>query len=69
MNESISQKKKILEENAFRIKLRSKVFLIPTNFRSLIDVDQNIYSALINQHQYEVKSNISDNILQCFIDH
>ena len=39
----------------------------PSKF-SLFDVNPNIYSQLITNHEYEVKSNVCEDIFQSFID-
>lgn len=56
-------------ENVYQLVLRSKIFPIPNDFRFLEDVDLNIYSILKTTKRYEVKSNVSENVFQHFINH
>lgn len=68
----INQIKKIYtfmqSKSFFKIILNSNEFLIPSDFNSLSDVDENIYSSLIKNHQYTVKSPASKEVLQSFIN-
>lgn len=59
----------MLSESKYKLILRSKVFTISCYFWNLNDVDQQIYSILILKQQYEVKSNVRENIFQCFINY
>ena len=56
------------KSETFILILHTKKFIIPSNFRTLEDVDQSIYYSLITNHQYEVKSNVNESILESFID-
>lgn len=55
--------------NTFYLVLANNLFTIPSEFVSLPDVDQCIYLSLLNKHQYEVKSKVSKDVLQSFINH
>lgn len=52
----------------FKLVLKSKVFYIPSEFPNLNDVDQDIYSTLISNRQYNVLSNVSEKVFQYFIN-
>lgn len=56
-------------QNAFKLILRSKEFMIPPDFHFIADVDQDIYSSLLYNKEYEVKSNVSEEIFQSFINY
>lgn len=58
-----------MEKNYITFLLNSNTIKIPSDFNNLIDVNQDIYHILVTQHKYEVKSNVSDQIFQSFIDH
>lgn len=53
---------------SFRLVLNSNVFIIPSDFRCLSDVNLIIYKELIATHQYIVQSNVSREIFQSFIN-
>ena len=54
--------------DTFILVLHSKKYQIPSNFRTLEDIDQSIYQALITTHQYEIKSKVNESVLKSFID-
>lgn len=56
-------------EFSFKLLLNSKVFLIPSDFRNLENVESSIYRILKTTGQYEIKSNVDETILQSFIDY
>ena len=56
-----------MEEEAFELILQSKIFKIPSKFPSLIYVDRNIYTKLITEKRYEVKTRSSELIFQSFV--
>ena len=56
-------------EKEFTLILQSKAFKIPSSFPHLRDVDENIYKQLISINQYEVKSLVSEDVFQSFINH
>ena len=53
----------------FILILKEKEFQVPSNFASLQDVNPYIYDKLTINHKYEIKSNVSEIILQEFISH
>ena len=55
--------------DAFKLVLKSKIFKISSNSRYINDVDPNIYSILISQGQYEIRSEVSEETLEGFINH
>ena len=56
------------DNNNFKIFLGSNEFLIPSDFNSLGDVDQKVFSSLITNKQYIVKSQVSKEVLRSFIN-
>lgn len=46
-----------------------KEYTIPSNFRSLPDVNPEIYNILITKGEYEIKSDTNENTLTSFINH
>ena len=56
-------------EKEFTLILQSKAFKIPSSFPHLRDVDEKIYKQLISTNQYEVKSLVSEDVFQSFINH
>lgn len=56
-------------QGKYKLYLKSSVFYIPTSFRSLKDVDDEIYSILTTKQQYEVKSNVSEESFKKFLKH
>lgn len=56
------------EEKCFNIILNSDILRVPCLFTNLVHINPNIFYSLINDHQYYVKSNISKQSLQSFID-
>ncbi|KAK8883702.1 hypothetical protein M9Y10_042800 [Tritrichomonas musculus] len=53
----------------FRFILRQHTFNILPNCLNSQRIGQNIYKTLITNHQYEVKSNVSNEVFQSFIDY
>lgn len=58
-----------MEEEAFELILQSKIFKIPSKFPSLIYVDRNIYTKLITEKRYEVKTRSNELIFQSFVNY
>ena len=59
----------MINQGQFKLILNQHNFFIPSNCRSFQSIDQNIYESLIANHQYKVKSNVSMEIFQSFIDY
>lgn len=59
------------EKKSFLLYSNNKTFTIPTKFKVLADFPQNIYDTLIfsPQHKYEIKSNVSEEVLRAFINY
>lgn len=55
--------------NEYKLILHEKVFHIPSDFRSLLDVKQDVYALIVQNGEYNVKSNVHENILKAFINH
>lgn len=55
-------------QDHLKLILKSKIFYIPSEFPNLNDIDEDIYSALALDKQYNVLSNVSDDVLQSFIN-
>lgn len=53
---------------SYSLILNTKVFKVPLNSPYLNDVDPNIYSQLITNHEYRVKSKVSEQVFESFID-
>ena len=51
----------------FKLLLRTKSFLIPSDFIFLNDMNQDIYSELITKSEYKVESNVRNKTLRSFI--
>lgn len=58
----------MLTQNTFKLILRNKNFFIPCNFTSIEDINQAIYKILLTKGEYEVNSDVNENILKLFID-
>lgn len=56
------------EASYFKLILKNKQFLIPSDFRFINDVNPKIYNILFMNHEYEVHSDVNDNIFQLFIN-
>lgn len=52
----------------FTLVLKEKLFSIPRDFRFLKDVKLEIYSSLITNQQYTVKSNVCEQTFESFLD-
>ena len=53
----------------FKLVSNFKIFLIPSKFRFLTDVNQEIYSTLQEKKEYSIKSSVSKETFQSFINH
>lgn len=51
----------------FRIVLKTHVFQIPSDFPLFNNINHDIYLKLINYHQYKIKSNVCEEVVQSFI--
>lgn len=58
-----------MEENHYKLFLKEQIYEIPTEFTYLEDVNPDIYSILIADKRYNVKSNVTSEVFQSFIDH
>lgn len=56
-------------KSEFKLIFQNKIFIIPTNIKFFTDVDTKIYLSLINNHEYEIHSQVNENICQSFINH
>lgn len=57
--------------DSFLFLLRRKTFKVPLIFKHLTDISENISKILITSqnHQYEIQSNVSDDVFQSFIEY
>lgn len=51
----------------FELKLRSKLFSIPSNFRFFDDINPIIHKTLTEKNKYDVKSDVGEDVFQSFI--
>ena len=58
-----------MEEYDFKLILKNRTFTIPNNFGLLTDIDSIILEILINNRQYEVKSNVHEDVFQAFVSY
>lgn len=58
----------IPEKNAFRLILNTKIFSIPADSSFLVDIEPDIYTKLIKNHYYEIKSNVSIEVFEMFLN-
>ena len=54
--------------NSFKLILGNKIYLIPSDFPFVTDLNLDIYSTLQTNQQYEVESNVSQEVFRSFID-
>lgn len=57
------------KQQQLKLILKSKEFYIPISFCSINDIDQDIYYQLTTNLQYEVKSDVSEEVFESFINH
>lgn len=55
-------------ETANKLILKSKEFIIPSDFQFMANVNPDIYTIFKKSHQYSVKSNVNEKTLQSFIN-
>ena len=57
--------------NCHKLILNSKAFEIPLVFKNIINISPEISNKLIinSDHQYTIKSNVSEEVLQSFINY
>lgn len=55
--------------NTFKLILGNKMYLIPSDFPFVTDLNLDIYSTLQTNQQYEVESNVSQEVFRSFIDY
>lgn len=58
-----------MDDERLFIHLRSTIFSIPSNFHFLTDINHDIYSKLMTQKKYKIKSNARESVCQSFIDY
>lgn len=60
-----------MQNDSFKLILRSKSFTIPSVFKNLVNISQTISRSLIfnSNHEYQVESNVSDEVFQSFIEY
>ena len=60
-----------MQNYTYKLLLKNKVYEIPMMFKHIVEIPHKITKALIfNQsHQYQVESNVNDDIFQSFIDY
>lgn len=59
---------KMKGQKTFKLLLKSNIFLIPSRFPFLNDVNPDIYNQLMSNGQYQVKSDVSEEVFQVFLD-
>ena len=57
-----------MSETINKLILKSKEFIIPSDFQSLTDINQDIYAILKKSHQYSVKSKVNEKTFESFIN-
>lgn len=57
------------DQSKIKLFLRCKIFKISTDFQSICNIDDNVYRTLLSKKKYEIKSNISEEVLQSFINY
>lgn len=55
-------------QDTFKLILKSKEFDIPSAFRSVRNVKPEIFKTLTDTHQYQVQSDVSEDVFQGFLD-
>lgn len=55
------------EQTTLTLILGTSTFEIPSNFRFLNDIKPDIYNTLMSTHKYDVKSKVSEEVLESFI--
>lgn len=58
-------------QHTFQLILKAKTFTIPTIFKHSVDISPDIYNYLIfnSDHSYHVKSNVSEEVFQSFLNY
>lgn len=59
----------IQKDDMFELILKDSVILIPSSFRSISDVNNDIFAILTKDKKYYVKSNVSKDTFQIFLNH
>lgn len=59
----------IQELGMLKIFLKAEVFLIPSQFPSLRNVNPKVLSVLNEKQEYDITSKVDKNIVQCFINY
>lgn len=52
------------DQSKLKLILRCKIFKISTDFQSICNINDNVYRTLISKKKYEIKSYISEEVLQ-----
>lgn len=56
-------------ENKAKLIFKSKEYIIPSDLSDLSNVNEEVIKSLTNNYQYEVKSDITENVFNGFIQH
>lgn len=59
----------LVEKGHFKLILKSKDFLIPSDFNYINNVRKDIFISLFTKQQYKVKSYVNEGVFQSFINH
>lgn len=60
-----------MQQPKFQLILKSKQYTIPTMFKHIVDMPLDIFNYLIfnDNHSYQIKSNVSEQVFQSFLDY
>lgn len=59
----------MIRNDNLQLILKSKIYTIPSNFSSLINIDPKIYNILMTKKQYVIQSSVDEDVFHSFIDH
>ena len=60
---------KMNDERPYKLILKSKIFRIPSDFRFMSMINEDIYAKLKIEGQYEIKSNAREKVFNRFIEY
>lgn len=58
-----------MEEHTYKLILNTKIFEIPSFFRRISKINENIYRILVKNLKYYIESNVNDDVFQSFINY
>ena len=60
---------KKLDKSTYKLILNSEIFSIPADSRFLINIKTDIYTQLFKNQYYEVKSNVTNEVFNMFLNY